>query len=88
MLGLTVILIIKKETEKIVRKLLELGAIRHSQSLFSSPVLLVRKANWSWQMRTDYSALNKETVKDKFPISIVDEVLDELHGLLSFLNLT
>lgn len=48
----------KGKIEKIVWELLELGATRMSQSLFSSPVLLVRKTNESWKMCVDYWALN------------------------------
>ena len=70
----------KNEIETIVKDFLKSGSIRNSQSVFASPVLLVRKADGSWRMRVDYRALNNDTVKDKFPIPMVDKLLDELSG--------
>ena len=65
-----------------MHELHDIGSIRVSQSPFSSPVLLVRKANENLGggggMCIDYKSLNKATVKDKYPILVVDELLDKL----------
>lgn len=70
-----------------ITELLERGFIIPSTSPYGAPVIFVKKKDGSLRMCIDYRALNKVTVKNRYPMPRIDDVLDKLHGAKVFTSL-
>lgn len=77
----------RKIVGEIIEDLLKNSIIRPSQSPYASPVLLVRKKNGEPRLVCDFRALNRITVKDRFPLPRIDDQIDRLSGSKYFTTL-
>ena len=74
----------KNALEELIKHMLASQMIRPSLSPYSSPIILVKKKDGTWRLCVDYRQLNSNTVKNKYPIPIIEDLLDELHGAKLF----
>ena len=67
-----------EELRKQLKDLLDAGYIRPSKAPYGAPVLFQRKKDGSLRMCIDYRALNKVTIKNKYPIPLIADLFDQL----------
>lgn len=74
----------KNEIDKIVQEMLQSGTIQPSSSPYASPVVLVKKKDGTWRLCVDYRRLNELTIKNRFPIPLIEDLMDELGGSMIY----
>nr|KYP33810.1 Transposon Ty3-I Gag-Pol polyprotein [Cajanus cajan] len=74
---------LKKQIEELQGK----QFIRPSVSPWGAPVLLVKKKDGSMRLCVDYRQLNKVTIKNKYPLPRIDDLMDQLVGaFMDYMN--
>ncbi|GKF14845.1 hypothetical protein Tco_0056307 [Tanacetum coccineum] len=69
-----------KDLSEQLKELSNKGFIRPSSSPWGAPVLFVKKKDGSFRMCIDYRELNKQTVKNRYPLLRIDDLFDQLQG--------
>ena len=78
-----------KELKIQLQELLDKGFIRPSVSPWGAPVFFVKKKDGTLRMCIDYRQINKVTVKNKYPLSRIEDLFDQLKraGVFSKIDL-
>lgn len=77
----------RNEVRRIITDLLKRRIIRPSNSNFSSPIVLTKKKDGTYRLCIDYRALNKITIKDRYPLPLIDDQIDCLSNSHYFTSL-
>jgi hypothetical protein len=72
------------ELKEHIKELIDNGFIRPSSSLWGGPVICVPKKDGTQRLCVDYCALNEVTIKNKYPLSRIDDLFDQLRGACVF----
>ena len=78
---------LRNKTEELIKKTLDQGIVKNSNSPWESPVILVAKKDGSTRFCVDYRRLNSVTRMDTFPLPQVDDFLDLLANTTYFSTL-
>ena len=73
-----------KELKLQLQEMLEKGFIRPRVSPWGAPVLFVKKKDGTLRLCIGYGQLNKLTIKNKYPLPRIDDLLDQLKGVSIF----
>ena len=76
-----------EEIKRQIQELLDQGVIKPSVSPCGSPIVLVPKKDGTWRMCVDFRALNEITIKNRYPLPRIDDLLDQLQGAKYFSKL-
>ncbi|CAN6447612.1 unnamed protein product [Victoria cruziana] len=68
------------ELKKQIQELMDKGFIQPSMSSWGAPVLFVKKKDGTMRLCIDYRMLNQVTIKNKYPLPRIDDLLDQLGG--------
>ena len=75
------------ELRKQLDELLNAGFVRPAKAPYGAPVLFQKKNDGSMRLCIDYHALNKITVRNRYPLPIINDLFDRLHGAKYFSKL-
>ena len=67
-----------EELRKMLTELQDKGWVETAHSPYNNPIFLVKKPNGKWRIVLDFRGLNKSTVKDKYRLPRVDDLLDKV----------
>ena len=76
-----------EELNRQVNELLQKGLIRESSSPCAVLVVLAPKNNGEWRMCIDSCTINKITIKYRFPLQRMDDIMDNLSGAKYFIKI-
>src|SRR5215813_8420998 len=77
----------QKQLDEFLEENLQTGRIRPSKSPMASPVFFIKKKDGSLRLVQDYRALNDITIKNRYPLPLISELVNQLRGAKYFTKL-